>query len=290
MLEYDGKKLITPQDRCELLKYWIEERENIRALKEANHPKPWTRDPIFRDVYFCNVRREQDKTTKWIRNFYNPWVMHDNFELNIVLARLLNWPATLQRIGFWDTDERSFTDLNNILDGMAGKVFGNAYIVSTNGNSVPKAQYLCRVLLPGAHEVLNALWRKSYGCGSLGQAYTSIIRIHGMGSFMAGQVIADLKNTRGHPLTQADDWWTFVVPGPGSIRGVNWIMNGNPDRRGFENFTAAVETIRYMLEKERCEGIETICNQDLQNCLCEFDKYCRVLTGTGKSKRGYDGR
>ena len=29
--------------------------------------------------------------------------------------------------------------------------------------------------------------------------------------------------------------------------------------------------------------------QDLQNCLCEFDKYMRILHGTGRSKRGYPG-
>jgi hypothetical protein len=34
-------------------------------------------------------------------------------------------------------------------------------------------------------------------------------------------------------------------------------------------------------------GVGQLCAQDLQNCLCEFDKYERVRLGQGKPKRRF---
>ena len=48
--------------------YWIEEREKIRILKEVDkRPPPWTEDPILRVFKFCQVFREDDRTTRWFR-------------------------------------------------------------------------------------------------------------------------------------------------------------------------------------------------------------------------------
>ena len=46
--------------------YWIEERERIRRKKEdANADPPWTEDEIFKKFKFCQVFREDDRTTRW---------------------------------------------------------------------------------------------------------------------------------------------------------------------------------------------------------------------------------
>jgi hypothetical protein len=220
------------------------------------------------------------------------------FELNIVFARLINWPETLKQVGYItheqaDGDafqgvERSLQDAKDV-----GKVFGDAYIVSTNGLAVPKAQYVCEVLLPAAYEQLGAGsgWRGAWGSGALARAYQGLIGVRGLGSFMAGQIIADLKNTDGHPLQEAVDWKSWCTPGPGSLRGLSWIgmgsnEHGNKYKKEFEHYLTQV---RYELEYQHCDLVKTICNQDLQNCLCEFDKYCRIMSGAGRSKRRYNG-
>ena len=49
--------------------YWIEERERIRHLKEeVRQEPPWTMDPILREFKFCQVFREDDRTTRWFRH------------------------------------------------------------------------------------------------------------------------------------------------------------------------------------------------------------------------------
>ena len=45
---------------------WCCERQSIFIKKESGAAKPWTADPILRDWRFTNVRREDDKTTRWI--------------------------------------------------------------------------------------------------------------------------------------------------------------------------------------------------------------------------------
>ena len=48
--------------------YWIEERERIRRVKEEDKQEPpWTRDPILQEFKFCQVYREDDRTTRWFR-------------------------------------------------------------------------------------------------------------------------------------------------------------------------------------------------------------------------------
>jgi hypothetical protein len=105
---------------------------------------------------------------------------------------------------------------------------------------------------------------------------------------MAGQIIADLKNTYGHPLYVAPDKATWSCPGPGSLRGLGWINHGSNDPIPRGHYHGMMELIRHEMYDNM--GLEIpMDNQDLQNCLCEFDKYMRVKTGVGASKRRYNG-
>jgi hypothetical protein len=42
-------------------------RYSIKLLRDSGRAGPWTDDPIFREWSFCNVFREDDKTTVWFR-------------------------------------------------------------------------------------------------------------------------------------------------------------------------------------------------------------------------------
>jgi hypothetical protein len=48
--------------------------------------------------------------------------------------------------------------------------------------------------------------------------------------------------------------------------------------------------LRRRVDDNVSTAVPALCAQDLQNCLCEFDKYMRVSTGAGRSKRKYNGR
>lgn len=288
MLEFNGKPLDTLSERLELLKYWMEERDRIRILKEEGSLKPWSNDWIFQQTYFCNVRREDDKVTRFIREYYSPHADQDYFDFNIALARFLNWPSTIKAVGLLGGPNSEY--LERILTELPGKVFGDAYIVSTCGRAMPKPKYLAEMVLPALYEGLGAAseFKRYLGATpTLAGSYALINRIFGVQSFMAGQILADMKNTVGHPLWYADDWKSWATPGPGSQRGMSWLNHGYSGvKYNAAEFREGLDCIRAGINFPL---LEDICNQDLQNCLCEFDKYCRVMTGTGRSKRRYNG-
>ncbi len=267
---------------ADALIYWIQEREQVRLKKEVGLPKPWSDDPVFQTTYFCNVRREDDRVTKWIRNYYSPFVDNEWFEYNIILSRFVNKPETLERIGYQFFDEPEFIERIMSQPG----TWGNAYVITTHGIPMSKARYLAQNVLGGVAGSLQAL-RSGCRGPTLRAAHGALQGLEGLGSFLAAQVVADLKNTKGHPLVDAEDWFTFVAPGPGSLRGLSWWHYGEPDKVTPATFEWHFYDVRRFVD-ERLPELN-IHSQDLQNCLCEYDKYCRVRTGIGRSKRGYPG-
>ena len=272
--------------------YWMREREQIRRLREANFPKPWSADPVFQTVYFCNVHREDDKTTRYIRQKYASYANHPWLVYNYILARFINRIESIRHFPFYDRHWGAA--LQDVLEWIAleeGQLWSGAYIITTHGLPMGKVQYLVNHVLQAAAEPLQAHIGMGpvlgYG-GNLATAYNTLRKIEGLGSFLAAQVVADLKNTEGHPLADADDWWIFVAPGPGSLRGASWFHYGEIGRVTPANFMDHFNKIREFVDDAAPEII--VCSQDLQNCLCEFDKYMRVRTGAGKSKRRYNGR
>ncbi len=270
--------------------YWIRERFRILTKKQEGLPKPWSDDPVFQRTYFCNVRREDDKVTKWIRDYYSPHVAHPLFEYNILLSRFLNWPPSLEAIGYQETYNPA--EIALVLGELSDKqkIWGNAYVITTHGIKMPKLVYLCGNVLPAAYMALSN-YRTAVPHHRLGATARVLQEIEGVGPFLSGQIIADLKNTQGHPLEQAEDWWTFVQPGPGSMRGLYWFLYGAPGAVNETSFINSFPRVRDYFDAAwvKDKSIPYLSNQDLQNCLCEFDKYMRVKNGTGKSKRVYHG-
>lgn len=272
-------------DPKETLLYWIKERYEVFLRRKDGIEKPWSEDPVFQRTYFCNVHRENDRVTKWIREYYSPHVNDPLFEYNIVLSRFLNWPPTLEKVGYLRAHLPEI--LNKTLRSLAekGKIWGGAYVITTHGIPMAKVDYLTNRVLEQASKALEA--QIGYGtCAGIG-AYLQ--GIEGIGSFLAGQIVADLKNTPGHALYTAPDKATFVVPGPGSMRGVSWFLYGHPDRGSETTFRLGFKDVRKYVDEHWPEDVPPVDNQDLQNCLCEYDKYMRVKNGTGRSKRSFNG-
>ena len=208
------------------------------------------------------------------------------FEYNIILSRFLNWPPTLEKLGYIHKHDSDL--LLGYLERMAsdGKVWGNAYVITTHGMPMPKATYLARNVLSDVYAALEGLRNVCRG-GSCRAASEALQGIDGIGSFLSAQIVADLKNTVGYP--HFEDWYEFVEPGPGSIRGLGWYFFGNPKQMTEGHFRHYFNILRAQVDDKWPNGVPTVHNQDLQNCLCEFDKFCRVSTGSGRSKRGYNG-
>lgn len=279
--------------------YWIRERENIRQLKEAGKPKPWSDNPVMQETYFCNVNREDDRVTKWIRQNWTYPTLTDEFmgvedtvesyTFAMVVARIFNQPETLaelmqpidfdEDLGLWLENAETILAERKA----AGKrIWNGAYIISTNGKKMPKADYCLYLLkkLANNKDIID-------NCKTLAEAHKELMSVEGLASFLAAQVVADLKNTKGHPLASAPDWFQFSAPGPGSLRGLSWFWEETVTAR---NYQQAIDRAYELLEWELPEEtLATLCHQNLQNCFCEYDKFMRVTTGSGRSKRKYQG-
>lgn len=278
--------------------FWVKERESIRLAKNRGLPKPWTKSKVMQETYFCNVNREDDKVTKWIRdNWTYPYT--EGFEeklptkylytLGIVAARVFNLPSTLERIkqpvgsdhelSFWL--EHVYEELREI-EFEGERIWNGAYIISTNGKKMSKIDY-CLGLLRNVASSLELIDNEV----TLAGTHKQLMKVDGLGSFLAAQIVADLKNTEGHPLADAKDWWTFSAPGPGSLRGLSWFFEEKISNKNYQvSMDKAFEIIEYELPEYI---LDILCAQNLQNCFCEYDKFMRVTNQTGRSKRKYQG-
>lgn len=262
--------------------YWINERERIRKLKEDGHAPPYTKDNILATFRFCNVHREDDKVTRWIRKTWRePFQASSLLPRALTLARLVNWPPTLTRIGYpepW-VEENILRVIREF--SRNHKAWSSAYIVSTNGLAVEKASYVVGTVaagIPPRDPTAGAPWE------SLEQAWTWLKGRHGLGSFMAAQIVADLKHVPNHALSDAPDWYTWAAPGPGSLRGLRRYFN-----RGITpgNFLQYLEQFADEVAPYVNKEITPIAAQDWQNICCELDKYWRVKEGQGRPRAYY---
>lgn len=282
-----------PSDIKELFAYWVEERGRIRQRKEAGSPKPWSGDPVFQTTYFCNVDREHDKVTRWIREAHNIPIKNsaemttlvEGAAWSLTLARMVNKVESLTPLWWpWNPIPTNWKSMFHEVMSQPG-AWGSAYIVSTNGRRQPKHEYIAG-LLEQALEQLYGPPATVLG-GTLKSAYTRLQAVSGLGSFMAAQVVADLKNTKRHPLYDAPDWYEFSAPGPGSLRGLSRFHEKRITPKSYPEAIASAR--RWLYSNGYRQQFADLCNQNLQNCFCEFDKYVRVRNGEGRSKRRYNG-
>ena len=199
----------------------------------------------------------------------------------MVVARFFNLPSTLGAI---EKTVLPFqpAQMARIL-GRLGKVFNGAYIVSTNGISMDKCQYVIeRVLKPMWKD--RARLRPQPG-DTLDAWHMTLRQYQGMGSFMAAQVVADMKYVE--PLRSAADWAWWAASGPGSRRGLGRVMFADVDHHYSETHWRSDFAMLWQAVNKKLNWSESLTGQDLQNCLCEFDKYERARLGEGRPKQIY---
>lgn len=278
----------------ELFKY-MNERELIRIKKERGDPKPWTTDPILSTFKFTNVKREDDRTTRWMRqNWTNPARGEPlNVQLfNCALFRYFGTAEFAQEVGYqFDFRPHLIKSLAEQMLKEGRKVFTGAYVITNGGIAKPKYQVV-------VDEYLTPLWHKSFELveiakmtGSWQQTAEEMRKLPGFGGtgFMTKEVLLDSMQTP--VLEDCNDRNTWCPAGPGARRGLNRLM-GRPVDKAISEKQALEEMIDlfnvapafmapYMPELEL---------HDIQFSLCEVDKMLRVRNGEGRPRSLYNGR
>ncbi len=137
--------------------YWVCEREAIRLRKAAGvSQREWTADPILKTYRFCNVRREDDRVTAWIKKYVRtPYAGNPNLWFMLAIARQINWPDTIAEL----IRERAWPDavgfhprrITSVLNSrqLAGhKIYTGAYMISAPPDrGADKQRYVAEVIL-----------------------------------------------------------------------------------------------------------------------------------------------
>lgn len=286
------------EDSLKLFWYWINERHRIyHKYKVLGDPWPWSDDPIFQTYSFCNVYRELDSVTIWIREQWRePFAHHPKLFFNMCLARQFNWPPTLDYLGFMDNDsdiggvamagvwnvDQIIRDLQYRKD-QGAKIFTGAYMLTgtirdEEGNSMPKVRQIVEY-------VLDPIWREEelyapQPGDTLQQAWKRLKTAMGFGPFLAYEVVTDLRHTRY--LRGPADVMTWANAGPGAMRGIN-RLHGLPARPNRQFDDSYYQQCMLWLLQEHSLRLQSHFQdypmfemREIEHCLCEYDKYCRA--------------
>lgn len=297
---------------------YARERYRIFLKKEDGEPAPWTDDPILREFRFCNVFREDDRNTRWIRKY----ITHAGFGNRLlgafVIARWFNRIETLERLfppkgcelpyfqhnlfyiwaDYLDADghlERWKQLMRERLEGVSPMVTA-AYMVKTPAkmSKLEGLLWCFDQILPHCREMQ---FHIEPGETSL-EAVTGVLaEFPYLGPFMAYEIACDLQHTE--LLREAPDTHSWANPGPGAARGLCRVL-GEPldhfNRHKRADVDKMIGLMRWLL---RLSGPEEGLwpkawpawdMRTVEHTLCEFDKYERARLGEGKPKQRYQPR
>ena len=253
------------RDRLDLYFYWIHERETIRLNKEVErNPQPWTDDPILQKFKFCQVFREEDRTTRWF-NFIETGRTLIRHNLHIE----------------WDR-KKAIEEITKQDKWVTG-----AYIVKTP-NRMDK--------VTGVAECISHMWsdreklvERILTTKSLEKSWEILRDYPYMGPFMAYEVITDLRHT--YLLQDAEDILTWANAGPGAMRGLNRLAGRDLDFcRRTHPWNDEMRNL-WEISRERLNpnliDLNRFEMREIEGGLCEFDKYSRILNEEGRTRSVY---
>ena len=275
--------------------YWQEERERIRVRKEIyKQPPPWTNDSIFQEFKFCQVFREDDRTTRWfVKHIRNPLQNKPSVIMATVIFRwfnLINTGRTLIEHDLllnWDR-KKAIEEITKQPKWITG-----AYIIKTP-NDMDK--------VTGVAECISHMWRNRNSIidtlgehwikkkSSLEKTWKILLEYPYMGPFMAYEVVTDLSHT--YLLQNAEDRLTWANAGPGAMRGLNRLTGRDLsfckrshdwNKEMNDLYRTVVESYKISFNKNNLPYEM----REIEGGLCEFDKYSRIFKGQGRTRSIY---
>ena len=276
--------------------YYMNERYAIRERRNNGELRPWTDDTILDTYKFTNVKRRWDRTSQWlITNWYQPYGSRPTAGLATVTARFICFQPSLELIGFPSIETNAWLKRAEFkLHDRARsghKVFTSAYMIaggSSEGRS--KVEWVFNDVIQPAWKsgLLTDKWK-----GTAMALHNELRTLNNFGDFMTQEVILDLMET--YVLADAPDRQTYGMAGPGALRGLKRVAGVSIEDRlnrtdAREQMVLLWETLRESGDLD--SGLRPLTVHDVEFCLCEFDKFERVLWGEGTPKqlfKSYDG-
>jgi hypothetical protein len=272
------------------------ERYQIKLNRDAGLPKPWSQDPIFQKNRFCNVFREDDKTTVWFReNIRNKY--RDDPEMALGAITTFRWFNKIEIGGVLKEALENESTLNDLRDQILlkypeGPFVTGAYIIKTP-DGLKKLDGVIWCLEEFNKKLQKGDWDKILsGKASMQETCGMLTTSPFLGRFTSYQICADAQYTC--LLENAPDIYTWAQPGPGSTRGIGRVFYNDVNKFKYGSEKDEKQIIKHFVELiEYSKDNNYWPNewpkwdaQTVQNQNCEHDKHCRAQEG-GHMKRKF---
>lgn len=277
------------ESRLEEFLWFICERQRIweRRFVEQQDP-PWTDDPVLQSYHFCNVYRDLDKGTIYVKENILPHNNPEDVLLNVVVYRLLNKPESYEIIGgYTPVDEFDVDDVVQKLElwGEENTVFNSAYRIPGQrfvGSDSKIENVFYGIVRDDLLEFIEDYTNGVIHADSLRVAHRTLTHLRGIGDFLAYELVTDLNYSL---LDFAEN--DFVNVGPGAERGIELI---------WPTVEHYVDKIRYIVSYQEAmfeyydlefpywEEKPQLTMRDVEHSMCEFSKFWRVKHQGGSTR------
>ncbi len=260
------------------------ERQEIFHRRLAGLTAPWSDDDILRTYRFTNAYRASDRVSQYLIRHVIYKGAQDPQELffRIVLFKLFNrietWETLVTNHGWPDVSSYSFEAYEEVLSQMYQRgepIYSAAYIMPPIAVFGHERKYQNHLRL--LEEMLKDRVPETVAeARNMRSVFETLRSYPGIGPFLAYQLATDLNYS---PLIDFSEH-EFVMAGPGARRGL---------RKCFANLgdLSEADTIRWLADSQQDQfdrrglGFRSLWGRalqliDVQNLLCEVDKYSRV--------------
>lgn len=261
-------------------------RERYRIkLRRENNPdsaEPFTEDPVMQKWFFCNVFREDDKVTVWIREnvrrvMEGRWGQITAMTACRVFNRIPSLRALYNCEAFWEWDPRKVREaMKNVRP-----VVGGAYVVRTT-DGMNKLDGAIDVVNHVAKECANIETRWDAENCTLQKMWEQLRMFPCLGPFMAYEIVSDLRHT--WVLRKAIDILSWANPGPGTCAGLSWVAALNLGaipygrKKAQREILSAMQTLLILSHADELwpKAWPAWEMREVEHWLCEYAKYVRA--------------
>jgi len=286
---------------------FINERHLIWIKRNQGLQKPWTNDPILQQYKFTNVFRQLDTGTIALQNMINSknLIQYTDDQqkaliiFNIIWYRFFNRKEHARNCEFV-FDYEDLSQYIVLCNRKQERIFTNAYCTAAGGSNafgIPKYKLYLKAL--------KTLWDNKdkikmicESTNSLQYTAEYLKSYYLIGNFVAYEIVCDLRFTS--LLENAIDTLNWANLGPGAKRGLQWL--GMPCKNQKEGLQSMIQLYNifanhpsplnsFILKHFINEGniYPPFELREVEHSLCEFDKYCRIEFGIGRTRCRYNG-
>lgn len=286
-------KLYTLRKR-QINEFFKSARERYRIMLYRRNGEEYKTEKVYEDWRFCNVFREDDRVTMWVReNVREPMRNDPKVILAMAMCRLFNREPSLEPLLqptnlFKDFDP---IEVASRLKGVKPVTCAAYRVITPAGMS--KLNGVINILENSSEELFQLATRMQPGVTTLEETWHALRTFKFYGPFISYEIVSDLRHT--YLLENAPDIMTWANAGPGARQGMSWLVGKT---FGMFEGTSKKEAQDLVHMMQRILALSQMPEfwpkkwpqwemREVEHWLCEYAKYVKAKHQKKRLKRSY---